>query len=76
MLLNAHWDVQAQNWRWAQFARREAVYYLPPAVKQQDAFTITCSITSSLVPPAPVPAIPRYLVPKDLLDSMGSLLDE
>ncbi|RPD77408.1 hypothetical protein L226DRAFT_532213 [Lentinus tigrinus ALCF2SS1-7] len=66
----------AQNWGWAQFARREAVYYLPPTVKQQDAFMITCSITSSLVPPAPMPAIPRYLVPKDLLDSMGSLLDD
>ncbi|KAI0357371.1 hypothetical protein OH77DRAFT_1422218 [Trametes cingulata] len=66
----------AQNWGWAQFARRDAVYYTPSIVRQQDAFLIICSITSAPAPPSPIPAIPRYKVPRDLLDSMGSLLDD
>ncbi|KAI0755290.1 hypothetical protein C8Q80DRAFT_1144109 [Daedaleopsis nitida] len=66
----------AQNWGWAQFARRDAVYYQPATVRQQDAFMIICTITSSPVNPVPVPAIPRYPVPKDLLDSIGGLLDD
>ncbi|KAI0700040.1 hypothetical protein C8T65DRAFT_658475 [Cerioporus squamosus] len=66
----------AQNWGWVQFARRDAVYYQPPTVRQQDAFTIVCTITTAFVPATSAPAIPRYLIPKDLLDSMGSLLDD
>ncbi|KAI0366633.1 hypothetical protein BV20DRAFT_971558 [Pilatotrama ljubarskyi] len=66
----------AQNWGWAQFARRDAVFYQPSTVRQHDAFLIICSITSSPTPPAPVPAIPRYTVSRDLLDNMGSLLDD
>ncbi|TBU26008.1 hypothetical protein BD311DRAFT_763462 [Dichomitus squalens] len=66
----------AQNWGWAQFARRDAVYYQPATVKQHDAFVIICTITSSPATPASMPAIPRYRVPQDLLDSMGSLLDD
>ncbi|KAI0769841.1 hypothetical protein C8Q74DRAFT_1201937 [Fomes fomentarius] len=66
----------AQNWGWAQFARRDAVYYQPATVRQQDAFAIICTITSAPATPAPAPAIPRYYVPKDLLDSMGGLLDD
>ncbi|KAI1794804.1 hypothetical protein LXA43DRAFT_1072322 [Ganoderma leucocontextum] len=66
----------AQNWGWAQFARRDAVYYQPTSVKSQDAFIIICTITSSPASPAPVPPIPRYPVPRDLLDSMGGMLDD
>ncbi|RDX50240.1 hypothetical protein OH76DRAFT_1380865 [Lentinus brumalis] len=66
----------AQNWGWVHFARRDAVYYQPSTVRTQDAFTIICKISTAFVPTASVPAIPRYLIPKDLLDSMGSLLDD
>ncbi|TDL22102.1 hypothetical protein BD410DRAFT_748785 [Rickenella mellea] len=64
------------NWGWAQFARRDAVYYQPAAVRHQDAFLITCSIASSPSPPAVPPPIPRQPVPKDLLDAVGALLDD
>lgn len=60
----------------AQFARRDAVYYQASTVRQADAMLIICTITSSPVPPVPLPSIPRQPVPKDLLDAMGSLLDE
>ncbi|KDQ62554.1 hypothetical protein JAAARDRAFT_30458 [Jaapia argillacea MUCL 33604] len=64
------------NWGWAQFARRDAVYYQPTNVKQNDAFLIICTITSSPSVPIPPPPIPRKSVPKDLLDSVGALLDD
>ncbi|KAI0084787.1 hypothetical protein BDY19DRAFT_1077254 [Irpex rosettiformis] len=64
------------NWGWAQFARRDAVYYQSSSVRQQDAFMIICTITSSPAPPAPLPAIQRQLVPKILLEAMGGLLDD
>ncbi|PIL22908.1 hypothetical protein GSI_15604 [Ganoderma sinense ZZ0214-1] len=66
----------AQNWGWAQFAKRDAVYYQATTVKSHDAFVIICTITSSPAIPAPVPPIPRYPVPRDLLDSMGGMLDD
>ncbi|KAI8978849.1 hypothetical protein BD414DRAFT_421643 [Trametes punicea] len=65
----------AQNWGWAQFARRDAIQQ-HNTVRQNDAVVIICSITSSPASPAPVPAIPRHSVPKDLLDTVGSLLDD
>ncbi|KAI0647708.1 hypothetical protein C8Q79DRAFT_951562 [Trametes meyenii] len=66
----------AQNWGWAQFARRDAVYYQPSLTRQHDAFVITCSITSVPATPAKVPSIPRYTVPRDLLETVGGLLDD
>ena len=60
----------------AQFARRDTVYYQASSVRQADAILVICTITSSPAPPAPPPAIPRQPVPRDLLDAMGSLLDE
>jgi hypothetical protein len=43
-------------------------------VRTQDAFVITCTITSS---PAKPPSLqPRQPVPKSLLDTVGSLLDD
>ncbi|TFK52200.1 hypothetical protein OE88DRAFT_1657312 [Heliocybe sulcata] len=64
------------NWGWAQFARRDTVYYLSNAVRSQDAFVIICTITSS--PTAPSPAPPAHLakVPRGLLDSVGGLLND
>ncbi|KAI0916772.1 hypothetical protein AcW2_007078 [Taiwanofungus camphoratus] len=67
---------RTQNWGWAQFARRDHVYYQSNPVRQQDAFLIICTISSSPTAPVPPPAIPRHPVPKDLLDAMGSLLDD
>ncbi|KAF8236340.1 hypothetical protein L208DRAFT_1422001 [Tricholoma matsutake] len=64
------------NWGWAQFAKRDTVYYQSNAVKTQDAFVIICSITSSPSPPVPPPVFPRQTVPKDLLDTVGALLDD
>lgn len=64
------------NWGWAQFARREAVYYTRSIVKANDAFVITCTISSTPGPPTPSPLIHKSLVPKDLLESVGGLLDD
>ena len=59
----------------AQFARRDAVYYQSMPVKAQDTFVITCTITSS--PAKPSSSLqPRQPVPKSLLDTVGSLLDD
>lgn len=60
----------------AQFARRDTVYYQSSLVRQADAILIICTITSSPVPPIPPSVIPQQLVPKDLLNAMGNLLDE
>ncbi|EPQ51070.1 hypothetical protein GLOTRDRAFT_81686 [Gloeophyllum trabeum ATCC 11539] len=64
------------NWGWAQFARRDTVYYLSNAVRMQDAFVIICTITSSPTPPSPPPPANRRSVPKDLLESVGGLLND
>ncbi|ELU38467.1 hypothetical protein AG1IA_07507 [Rhizoctonia solani AG-1 IA] len=62
------------NWGWAQFARRDAVYYAPNTVRMQDAFVIVCQITSS--PSAPVSNMNVQSVPRSLMASVGSLLDD
>jgi hypothetical protein len=41
-----------------------------------DAFVITCTITSNGAPPAPPPAVPKQTVPRDLMNSISSLLDD
>ncbi|KAF8496671.1 hypothetical protein JB92DRAFT_3125987 [Gautieria morchelliformis] len=64
------------NWGWAQFARRDAVYFHPNTVKTPDAFIIICTITASPTSPTPVPTAPMKSVPKDLLDAVGNLLDD
>jgi len=60
----------------ASFARRDAVYYSRHNVKTQDAVVIICTISSHPVSPQPPPVIPKMIVPKDLLDAVGSLLDD
>ena len=62
--------------RRAQFARRDAVYWQPHSVKGPDAFLIVCTITSSPAPPVQPPSIPRLPVPRDLLFSVGTMLDD
>lgn len=62
------------NWGWAQFAKRDHVYYAPNAVRLQDAFVIVCQITDSPAPPTST--VNKASVPRDLLGSIGSLLDD
>jgi hypothetical protein len=52
------------------------VYYSKSIVKANDAFVITCTISSTPGPPTPSPLIHKSLVPKDLLESVGQLLDD
>ncbi|KAI0036478.1 hypothetical protein K488DRAFT_41045 [Vararia minispora EC-137] len=73
---NHTFSYKTANWGWAQFSRRDTVYYSRNAVKNADAFLITCTISGRPAPPAPPSAIPRLLVPKDLLDAVGGLLDD
>ncbi|KAF7968460.1 hypothetical protein HWV62_30547 [Athelia sp. TMB] len=58
------------------FARRENVYFNSHAVKDPDAFLIICTITSSPIAPSPVSEVPHQSVPRHLLETMGSLLDD
>ncbi|KAH7914269.1 hypothetical protein BJ138DRAFT_1144217 [Hygrophoropsis aurantiaca] len=73
---NHSFSSKTANWGWAQFARRDHVYYLPNAVKEQDAFLIICTITSSPQPPIQPSTVPAQLVPKDFLERVGALLDD
>ncbi|KAF8908957.1 hypothetical protein CPB84DRAFT_1674055 [Gymnopilus junonius] len=73
---NHTFTYKTANWGWAQFARRDNVYYQSLSVKAQDAFVIICTITSS---PSSLPLQnlpPRQQVPKSLLDTVGELLDD
>ncbi|KAG6903149.1 hypothetical protein C0995_004696 [Termitomyces sp. Mi166 len=60
----------------AQFAKRDNIYYNSNGVKNQDAFIILCTITSSPAPPPPPPAYRIRIVPKSLLETVGALLDD
>ncbi|KAF8895441.1 hypothetical protein BD779DRAFT_1499579 [Infundibulicybe gibba] len=73
---NHSFSHKTANWGWAQFARRDSVYFQSGSVKAQDAFVITCTITASPAPPPPLPSSPRHAVPKELLNTFGSLLDD
>ncbi|EPQ26042.1 uncharacterized protein PFL1_06495 [Pseudozyma flocculosa PF-1] len=66
---------KTSNWGWAQFAKRDAVYYSNSAVRAADAFLISVSVTDS----PERPRIQRSLghtVPPVLVQAMGSLLDD
>lgn len=52
------------------------MYYTRSIVKANDAFVITCTISSTPGPPTSSPLIHKSLVPKDLLESVGGLLDD
>ncbi|KAF8133856.1 hypothetical protein EV363DRAFT_1258331 [Boletus edulis] len=73
---NHSFSSKTANWGWAQFARRDHVYYHSTPVKESDAFLITCTITSSPQPPIQPPATPTQLVPKSFLECIGALLDD
>jgi len=67
---------RTQNWGWAQFAKRDAVYYASSAVRQADAFTILCTITSSPTIPVAPSRVKKRPVPTAMLDILGDLLDD
>jgi hypothetical protein len=60
----------------AQFARRDSVYYQSISAKSQDAFVIVCTITSTSSPTTLLPPGSNLSVPKTLIDTVGSLLDD
>jgi hypothetical protein len=60
----------------AQFARRDSVYYQSISAKAQDAFVIVCTITSASSPTTLLPPASDLSVPKTLIDTVGSLLDD
>ena len=66
---------QARTLFRAQFTRRDTIYS-QHSIKAQDALLILCTITSSPYVPPPVPTVPLRSVPKSLVDTMGSLLDD
>ncbi|KAG5726868.1 hypothetical protein E4T56_gene1122 [Termitomyces sp. T112] len=73
---NHTFSSKTANWGWAQFAKRDNVYFNSNGVKNQDAFIILCNITSSPAPPPPPPAYRIQTVPKRLLETVGALLDD
>ncbi|KAF9221575.1 hypothetical protein BS17DRAFT_784982 [Gyrodon lividus] len=73
---NHSFSSKTANWGWAQFARRDHVYYHSGPVKEADALLIICTITSSLQPPIQPPNTPARLVPKYFLERVGALLDD
>ena len=56
-----------------QFSQQDSVFH---AVKVHGGFVIICTITSSPSTPLPPPSGPRQFVPKGLLNTVGSLLDD
>ncbi|KDQ25891.1 hypothetical protein PLEOSDRAFT_1046123 [Pleurotus ostreatus PC15] len=67
---------QYQGFSWAQFAKRDAVYYNNNPNRNRDAFVIICTITRTPSPPAPHSPMRRKPVPMDLLHTVGALLDD
>ncbi|EAU85915.2 hypothetical protein CC1G_02938 [Coprinopsis cinerea okayama7 len=72
---NHSFSSRTANWGWAQFARRDTIYYNCPPIRAQDAMLITCNVVSSPRPPS-APLYPCLSAPKQLLDTVGSLLDD
>lgn len=73
---NHSFSLKTANWGWAQFAKRDQVYYNSHSVKEADALLIVCTITSSPQVPVSPPSVPMQLVPKDFLERVGGLLDD
>ncbi|KAH7885226.1 hypothetical protein F5I97DRAFT_1810553 [Phlebopus sp. FC_14] len=73
---NHSFSFKTANWGWAQFAKRDYVYYHSTPVKEADALLIVCTITSSPHVPVQPPTVPSQLVPKDFLERIGALLDD
>ncbi|KAF6757529.1 hypothetical protein DFP72DRAFT_891381 [Ephemerocybe angulata] len=74
--VNHSFSYKTANWGWAQFARRDSIYYQSPNVKSQDAFVIICNVVSTPAAPTSPPPCAQYTIPRPLLDTIGSLLDD
>lgn len=59
----------------AQFARRDAIYNAN-TIRLTDSMVIICTISTAAGPPVASPPIPQRLVPREMLDALGGLLDE
>lgn len=66
---------KTSNWGWAQFAKRDAVYFSNNVVKTADAFLITVSIQETPEKPRIEKPI-GVNVPTSLVRAFGSLLDD
>ncbi|CAO1624870.1 unnamed protein product [Sympodiomycopsis kandeliae] len=66
---------KTSNWGWAQFIKRDTVYFSNSAVQQADAFLITVSIQASPSRPKIVKPL-GISVPPVLVQSYGMLLDD
>lgn len=64
------------NWGWAQFAKRDQVFYNSNIVRHVDAFLIICNITSSPSVPQPPSISPMKSVPRSLMDAVGGMLND
>ncbi|KAF9454777.1 hypothetical protein P691DRAFT_826991 [Macrolepiota fuliginosa MF-IS2] len=73
---NHTFSSKTANWGWYDFARRDSVYYQSISAKTQDAFVIVCTITSSPSATSLLPPGPSLSIPKQLVDTVGSLLDD
>nr|XP_019047445.1 hypothetical protein I302_04058 [Kwoniella bestiolae CBS 10118]OCF26375.1 hypothetical protein I302_04058 [Kwoniella bestiolae CBS 10118] len=62
--------VKTANWGWQAFAKRDALFQ-HPSVLQTDSCMIICTIQAQPQAPAGV-----WVVPKELVSSVGSLLDD
>ncbi|WWD00312.1 hypothetical protein V866_007223 [Kwoniella sp. B9012] len=67
--------VKTANWGWQAFAKREALFQ-HPQILQSDSFMIVCTIQAQPQPPAGVWLGIKRVVPKELVSSVGSLLDD
>lgn len=63
------------NWGWAQFTKRDLVYFNNATVKQQDGFLITVSIQAAREKPK-IEKPTSLAVPPALIEAFGSLLDD
>lgn len=66
---------KTSNWGWAQFASRDAVFFNNSAVRNDNAFVISVSITANAERPRAVRPL-GISVPPALVQAMGSLLDD
>ncbi|OCF37555.1 hypothetical protein I317_06267 [Kwoniella heveanensis CBS 569] len=67
--------VKTANWGWQAFAKRDALFQ-HPQVQATDSFMIVCTIQPQPQPPAAAGGGVRKVVPKDLIRSVGAMLDD
>ncbi|WWC59204.1 uncharacterized protein I303_101754 [Kwoniella dejecticola CBS 10117] len=67
--------VKTANWGWQAFAKRD-VLFQNPQVLHTDSFMIICTIQAQPQPPAGIWLGVGRVVPKELVSSVGSMLDD